>query len=265
MKQPTLLHHFAIASAITFSPLCSAVAGEAKAPIIQIAEPSSEWEFSAELYGWFPGLKGTTGAGDFTTDVDSSASDVIQNLKMAATLKFEARKGRWGFIGDGFYSLLGASGDPTGPRYDKINIDMKQFLGEVMVAYRVQESSQGFYDVYGGIRYNYLSMKFSAESSGHGRLPEDASTSKTWVDPVIGIRGQWNITEKWFLAGKADIGGFGVGSDLVYTLQATAGYHFTQLISAELGYRYTSTDYSDSPFVYDIEQAGFYTGLIFTF
>jgi len=267
MKSSSFLNHLAIAATITLIPLSSAVAGETQPPVIQTPEPSSRWEYRTELYGWFTGLKGTTGPEGFTADVDDSANDILKNLKMAAALQFEARNGQWGIIADGFYSCLGTSGTPTGPRFDNINIDMKQFLGELMVAYRLKESAQGSFDLYGGIRYNYLSMAFSAEKSRQGMqiLPEYTSISKHWVDPVIGIRGQWNMTEKWFLAGKADIGGFGVGSDLVYTLQATAGYNFTEMISAELGYRYAGTDYTDSPFVYDMAQAGIYTGLIFKF
>jgi opacity protein-like surface antigen len=267
MQSSSLLTHLAVAVAVTLIPLSSAVAGEAQEPVIQTPEPSSGWEYRTELYGWFTGLKGTTGPENFTTDVDDSANDILKNLKMAAALQFEARNGQWGFIADGFYSCLETSGTPPGPRFDHVSIDMKQFLGELMVAYRVQESTQGFFDLYGGIRYNYLSMDFSDVSNQPKRqlLPEQVSASKHWVDPVIGIRGQWNMTEKWFLAGKADIGGFGVGSDLAYTLQATVGYNFTEMISAELGYRYASTDYIDSSFVYDMAQAGIYTGIIFKF
>ncbi len=93
------------------------------------------------------------------------------------------------------------------------------------------------------------------------RLPVSASASKDWLDPIVGVRAQWNFNDKWFLAGKSDIGGFGVGSHLAWTVQATVGYNFTRNVSAELGYRYMDTDYTDGAFTYDIAQAGLYTGL----
>jgi hypothetical protein len=97
------------------------------------------------------------------------------------------------------------------------------------------------------------------------QLPVSASADKDWVDPIIGVRAQWNIDDHFYLATKDDIGGFGVSSDLVWTLQATVGYRFNENVSAELGYRYLNTDYSDGGFTYDIAQSGLFTGLNITF
>jgi opacity protein-like surface antigen len=44
-------------------------------------------------------------------------------------------------------------------------------------------------------------------------------------------------------------------------VQATVGYQFTETISAEIGYRYLDTDYSDGDFIYDVAEHGVYTGL----
>lgn len=74
---------------------------------------------------------------------------------------------------------------------------------------------------------------------------------------------QWNISEKWDLAGKSDIGGFGVGSDFVWTIQGSIGYNFTEKVSADQGYRYMQTDYSKGDFTYDVATAGIYTSLNF--
>jgi opacity protein-like surface antigen len=70
-----------------------------------------------------------------------------------------------------------------------------------------------------------------------------------------------NINEKWYLAGKSDIGGFGVGSDFAWSLQGTVGYNFTDKVPSEIGYRYLQTDYEDGAFTYDIAEHGFYLGL----
>lgn len=366
---------------------------------------SSDWEFRVEPYGWLTGLEGTTGVSPLITEIDQSFSDIFDYLEMAAALQFEARNGCWGFLADGFYAELGGGGSTPGPLYDQAEIDMKQFIGEVAVAYRIYDSPSAFVDVYGGIRYNNLSMDLSATLdlpgiqslsddlsqevvSGIGeraeaivqpklaayqnaaagrrsaieaevasrieaeaearvkrdiqkelhrirrdggldrrdiatsrviravkservalaeataqlkvaelrasvdqalqnrvaraqarvsqaqdnlstainqqlvnRLPTSASADKNWVDPILGVRAQWNLNDQWFLAGKSDIGGFGVGSDLTWTVQGTVGYRFTENVSAELGYRYMDTDYQDGAFVYDIVESGVYTGL----
>lgn len=93
------------------------------------------------------------------------------------------------------------------------------------------------------------------------RLPEDASGDEQWVDPFVGLRAQWNITERFFLAARADIGGFGVSSQLTWQAQATVGYNFTKNIFTEVGYRYLDTDYEDGGFTYDMVQSGAFIGL----
>lgn len=92
-------------------------------------------------------------------------------------------------------------------------------------------------------------------------LTTTESGDEEWFDPFIGLRSQWNFHEKWFLAAKGDIGGFGIGADLAWSLQATVGYQFTHHVSAELGYRHLFTDYSDGGFTWDLAQAGLYTGV----
>ncbi|MGL4398414.1 MAG: hypothetical protein ACRCXD_00975 [Luteolibacter sp.] len=89
-------------------------------------------------------------------------------------------------------------------------------------------------------------------------LPTSKSADLDWVDPIVGFRAQWNINEKWYLAGKSDIGGFGVGSELAWTLQATVGYNLNGKSSVELGYRYLHTDYDNDSVLYDVAEAGLY-------
>jgi hypothetical protein len=387
--------------------LCKASAGSVDATIETQApaERDHDWQFRIEPYGWLTGLKGDTGVGPLVAGLDQSFSDIFDNINMAAALQFEARKGRWGMIADGFYADLGADASTPGPLYDSASVDVSQFIGELSVAYRIHETQNAYVDVYGGIRYNNMSMDFEAtldsagietlseqasgrivtgigEKAGNlaaqkaddfrsataaertgiesrlttaivaeadGRvkrdlekqllrirrqggldardlvskritvavkkerialaeataklevarlraevdaskkglvtkaqsrvaraeenlagaiekqltnsLPTVAAADKNWLDPIIGIRAQWDLNERWFLAGKCDIGGFGVGSDFTWTAQGTVGYQFTEAVSAELGYRYMDTDYSDGAFVYDVAEHGLYTGL----
>jgi hypothetical protein len=93
------------------------------------------------------------------------------------------------------------------------------------------------------------------------RLPTDASTDKQWVDPIVGLRAQWNLNEHFFLAAYADIGGFGISSQLTWQAQGTLGYNFTKNIFTEVGYRYLHTDYTDGGFTYDMAQSGAFIGL----
>ncbi len=234
---------------------------------IPSVQETQDWKFEASFYGWLTGLNGSTGVGVLTPNIDVSFLDIADDLKMAAALEFEIRHGRWGLITDLFYVKLGASGSTPGPIYDSVEIELQQFIGELSLAYRVIDEPSGFFDVYAGVRYQSLNLDFTGTPGplAPPGLITSASPDKNWLDPIVGIRGHWNINEKYYIAGKSDIGGFSVGSELTWSVQATLGYRFTENLSVELGYRYLHTDYEDGSFTYDIDQAGIVTSLNFKF
>ena len=231
-------------------------------PVAITAPAASSWEFRiTPAYGWLTALDGTSGPDGSATDLDMSFTEILDVLKMYASLQMEARHGRWGFLADGFYACLGSSLTGTGPLREHVSVDLKQFLGEFEVLYRVCESPQHLVDVYAGLRYNSLDLDLALA----GLINRSVSAKKEWADPIIGLRGQWNINNKWYLAGKGDIGGFGVSSDFTWNLQATVGYNFTESFSAELGYRYFDTDYDDGGFTYDMAARGVVINFNFMF
>lgn len=93
------------------------------------------------------------------------------------------------------------------------------------------------------------------------RLPENVSGSKEWVDPIVGIRAQWNLTRRLFLNVKGDVGGFGVASDFAWTAQGTVGFNFTDSVFVELGYKHAGIDYTSGDFVYDVDLSGAFVGM----
>lgn len=91
--------------------------------------------------------------------------------------------------------------------------------------------------------------------------PTYSTGSQWWVDPIIGLRGQINVTRWLFVASQADVGGFGAGSQIAWNVQATLGVNFTRNVFGELGYRYYYVDYTNGGFVYDMNSAGIFSGI----
>ncbi len=77
---------------------------------------ADDLRFRATIYGWFPGISGTTefpsGAGGPSFNVN--AKDVIEDLKMAFMGTFEVQSGKWGALVDWVYADIG--GDKSGTR-----------------------------------------------------------------------------------------------------------------------------------------------------
>ena len=92
-------------------------------------------------------------------------------------------------------------------------------------------------------------------------LPTHGAGDQWWVDPIMGLRGQINITRWLFLAAQGDAGGFGAGSQITWNTQATVGVNFTRNIFAELGYRYMYVDYNKNNFLYQMNSFGLFSSL----
>jgi len=85
--------------------------------------------------------------------------------------------------------------------------------------------------------------------------------SQSWVDPIVGLRGQLNLTRWLFLAAQGDVGGFGAGSKIVWNAQASMGVNFTRNVFAELGYRYVYMNYSHAGALFNAAEAGVFSGI----
>ncbi len=96
-------------------------------------------------------------------------------------------------------------------------------------------------------------------------IPSEASGSKSWVDPFVGFRARYNFTDKLYAMTRADIGGFGVGSELAWQAYGALGWQFNRHWSTELGYRYLAEDYQSDGFVFDAAMAGAYLGITYKF
>lgn len=101
------------------------------------------------------------------------------------------------------------------------------------------------------------------------REPRSGSASKTWFDPVIIVRSQGAIKDKWLLQFRGDVGGFGVGSDFSWQIQANVGYRFSKLFQTTIGYRYIGIDYDKGEdlerFIYNVDTYGLVVRLGFNF
>ena len=77
-----------------------------------------------------------------------------------------------------------------------------------------------------------------------------------WFDPVIGLRGRFNLNKAFYLTAESDVGGFGIGSDIAVQEYAALGCQITRNIFSEIGYRYLYDDFRDTNFLYQLSLHG---------
>ena len=56
----------------------------------------------------------------------------------------------------------------------------------------------------------------------------------SWADPVIGLRGRFNLNKAFYLTAESDVGGFGIGSDIAVEAYAALGCQITRNIFPRL-------------------------------
>ena len=82
------------------------------------------------------------------------------------------------------------------------------------------------------------------------------SICQGWVDPYVGLRARYNLSEAFYVTAKGDVGGFGAGSQVSAEAIGAVGCQITRRVWAEAGYKYLYVDYRRGGFVYDISNGG---------
>jgi hypothetical protein len=77
------------------------------------------------------------------------------------------------------------------------------------------------------------------------QLNRSLSFYDDWFDPVIGLRGRFNLSKAFYLTAQSDVGGFGIGSDIAVQEYAAIGCQLTRCIHTEVGYKFLYDEFHD--------------------
>ena len=234
---------------------------------------SDEFEFIAAPYLMFANLSGDFAIGQVGGPIDVGFGTIFDNLDFAFAADLEARKGRWGVVVNGQYMKLSASSDiqTPGPILQPIlDASMAMFLLDSFVTWRTPLEA-GWVDVFAGIRYTDFktTLEFDPGLPLNPGLGAMHRVHPTWVSPIIGVRAAINLSEKWYVLLRGDIGGFGAGSDFTWSFNGGFGYSVSKSFDITLTFRYINDDYEEGTegmpdyFEWDMETYGGQLGLVF--
>lgn len=218
------------------------------------------WNFLTDVYLMFPYMNGDIGLGNqFTVPIDANPGDIFSKLKMAGMLYFEAKTDKWAITSDFVYMRLNQEVTPS-KLLESGDVTAKELIWETAGLYRLLP----FWEVGIGGRLDNIATEIDVRRfvAGIGNPTElvNESASKTWFDPILITRFTGDINDKWLFQFRGDVGGFGVGSDLTWQLQAYAGYRFTKVFQITAGYRILSIDYDKGSgterFIYNVNTSG---------
>lgn len=216
------------------------------------------WSYYAEPYIMFPNMDGQTALGNLPEmNVDVDPGQIFDNLQFGAMLYLEASNEKWNLNSDLLYMDIGqavkgstliSSGDVTA----------KQLGWELAGLYKVRP----WLEVGVGTLLNSvkLELDINRNNIGGGTTNIKKEMTQTWIDPMLIAVFKSAPGTKFIYKVRGEIGGFGIGSEFAWQLQAYAGYRFSELFQIQGGYRIISLDYntgnSSDYFLYNIDTYG---------
>jgi predicted porin len=199
------------------------------------------------LYLWGAGMSGNMGNAAGAAPVDISFGDILDNFEAGIMANYRLKGGKWAFNLDYIYLNVTPSADKP-----PADVDLKQTIVEASAGYELRPEL----DLVAGIRYVDIDVNATINLTPK---PPSLAAADDWIDPVIGLDYRRSMSDKWRFYGRADVGGFGVGSDLSYQLAAYFGYMPSDRWNLYAGYRHLDFDYksdNDKKFFYDVTLSG---------
>ena len=203
------------------------------------------WEFLVEPYLMFPQMKGTVGVGTLPdVEVDANVNDIFSRLQSGFMLYAEAQNGTWALSSDFLYMKLKQDVVPT-------TLIESGSLCVSETAWELAGLRKFLPWLEGGIGGRLLNINVDAEivrnEIGGGASGQQKEDAQTWFDPILVIRVKLPDSRNLLLQFRGDIGGFGVGSDITWQIQAYGGYRFSDLFQVTAGYRILAIDFETGP------------------
>jgi hypothetical protein len=201
-------------------------------------DETSRWSFTLEPFLWLAGIDGNGSAGsEPPVDIGENLSPFGQ-IDGAFLLALEARAPdrRFSLLADGLYLSLA---DDEG----SLRTDTDIWMLELGAGLPLGGAAD--WEAIAGLRY--VDLEFGSEVAGN----PSARAEESWIDPWVGARGKIPLGGRWAIALRADVGGFGVGTQLTWQALAGLRAELGKSVRLEVGYRSISLDFEDDDLEYD--------------
>ena len=224
-------------------------------PIDETAATSdSPWRFRLAPYAWLTSTSGSIGAGPLSTDAQMDSSTILSNLQFGAMFVAEVAYDRWSFENDLIYARFQTSKDTPGNNYGQLQGTLYELFWTSYLGYRVIQTDRFTMDLQAGFRM--ASMGLELELTPGTRPGISRYWTRTWIDPVVGLRTRTYLTDWLFVPIRGDIGGFGANSELTWQAFAGLGFQISRWAAIIAGYRSLGYNYDQANFEYNVNTHG---------
>ena len=253
----------------TFFTCSLVIAGGDIVPVQEVAtepvvtEESSDVKQSLTLYAWLPSFDGTLKY-NLPDNGGTGESDIISKLDSAFMGSYTIRKNQWSFLADVIYFKMSDSQEVSQTLLNRQFIvasdqELTTWVAGGYMGYNLVDSGTYTLDAIVGLRYLSLGADISLSLNA---LQRSIDPSAEFYDGVIGVQGEANINENWYVPYHFDIGAG--DSDLTAQASVGLGYRFGW-VDAILSYRYLYYDEGTEALVNTLDAYGPQIGIKFHF
>jgi hypothetical protein len=237
--------------------LAAPVAAYAQSGAVPAGGAPQRWTVEITPYLWAAGLDGNTAADGASSEIDTDYGFFsLDNLDFALGTSLEARKGRWGMLYDAMYVELSDAFERSPGSEVEVSGGFVEALGSMTAA------NGRPLELLVGLRY--VALKATVDVAPIPR----AGARETWLDPLVGLELTHAFNERWSVALRGDIGGFGISSEsseLATNVSALFGWRIGDDLTLRGGYRMLQMDYDGDSLVLDATLQGYVVGATWTF
>jgi opacity protein-like surface antigen len=226
-------------------------------------DPAKDWSFGADIYLWAADVGGETSRGN---DIDISFSDLMENLDFGFMGVGHVYHDKWHASLDVLYlDLSDENGkDVTLPDdrtlSGRADLSLTSWVLTPVVGYVALETERFQLEPFAGARY--LNLDTSLDIRVNERTRNFSDSEGLW-DGIVGVRGDVNLDENWYLPYYADVG---TGdTDLTWQAMAGVAYRINQTVDVGVTYRYLEWQFDDNALINDLNFSGPMLGARFRF
>jgi hypothetical protein len=189
-------------------------------------------------YTWMTTMNGDLTVNGVKRPINFTFEEFFKYSNLGLNGHVELKKPQWAILFDyNYVDLL------IGETYTELT------LWELGFAWRL---SKGIEILAGGRYFNSeIEFRDDQENINKGK--------QSWIDPIIGGRLSWDMTKTLLFTARADIGGFGVGSEFEWNIMAGVGYRLSNIVFTgfyRIWYAKYENGTGDGLFIYDMTTSG---------
>ena len=231
-------------------------------PLAAQQQEQDNWKFQIAPYLWVANVDAQTSLPQIGGGASANPQHFDTSLSAGFMLAAEVQYRSVGLLADFNWLQLDTKSVNSGPLNTSVNLKSDYIYSTAALTYSLPLEGKFHAEVLAGARLWYVGSDFTFSALRDRSF--DSSSSKTWVDPIVGANLRYDLTKHWLLLVRGTVGGF-ANNDMGYDVFAGPGFQFADWGLVTLGYRFLHQEYDHNDFSFNANAHGFLLGVVFQF